>query len=235
MKVDCKILFQDDDLIAFTKPPGIAIHATLDRSRPNFYDTVRGVLPVEVAKGLSLHHRLDVHTSGVVLFSKSERMNHPLQLLFQNRGIRKTYLAVTHALDGGKLEDRFVMKNHLRMKGRPAIAVAVTSGGKVAETAFEVLVRGDRFWTIQAEPKTGRTHQIRAHLSQLGLPLISDSLYGGRPTLGVKAFLLHAQSLEFLHPFSQKKIFIESPVPESFRPFLPRSELGAGRALKGRG
>ncbi|MBX9767038.1 MAG: RluA family pseudouridine synthase, partial [Bdellovibrionales bacterium] len=163
-------------------------------------------------------HRLDAQTSGVLLFSKTKRMNQPLQDLFKNHQILKTYVAITHV--GGNqflASDTFQIKNFLAQNSdKPARAVAVKSGGKPATTDFKILHRAQKYWIIEAKPVTGRTHQIRTHLAEAGIPLIADQLYGGHAQSGIGRFLLHARRLQLTHPLENTLLVIEAPFPHAF-------------------
>lgn len=217
-----EVLYEDDDLMACNKPAGIVTHGTLDPKRENFYDYVRARFSPEAAKELALHHRLDAQTSGVLIFSKSKRMNRPLQELFRNHQIQKTYVAITHLNDKHFLStDTFQIKNFLRQSSeKPSKAVAVKSGGKPAMTDFKILFRTAQYWVVQARPLTGRTHQIRTHLAEAGIPLIADELYGGRAQSDIEHFLLHARGLQLRHPIAETQILIEAPYPKTFTRLL---------------
>jgi RluA family pseudouridine synthase len=215
-------LYEDEDLLAYTKPAGLVTHATLDPSRPNFYDIVRAQLPADIAENLALHHRLDAGTSGVMIFSKTQRMNKPLQELFRTHKISKTYLAITHTRkEGAVIDHAMTIKNFLGLsKEKPVRAISVRSGGKPAETQYTILKKEKNLFVVKAVPRTGRTHQIRAHLSQAGIPLVADKLYGGVTLPGFQEFLLHALHLDFVHPFTSEAVTISSPLPDLFTKVL---------------
>lgn len=215
MNPELEILFEDQDLVAIEKPAGLPSQPTLDKRRRNIFDllkTQRPDIPI------FLHHRLDLDTSGVMLFGKSERINKPLGELFKNHQIQKTY--VFWAKKGRELkEQKWVVKNHLApVKGtnkQIMRMVVVKSGGWFAETEFQLLQETADAYLIEAKPKTGRTHQIRVHTAHDRRPIFGDRLYGGKSELAPR-MLLHALKLEFIHPITQEQMCLESPTPKDF-------------------
>jgi RluA family pseudouridine synthase len=211
-----RILFEDADLIVVNKPPGLPTHETIDSSRHHlvraltlFLATRDKILPARVYLGI--HHRLDVNTSGALLFTKRREANAPVAQAFQDRTVQKTYLAVCL----GELHEPRVIKSFLAESRQNKRKIeSVRSGGKYAETAVRSVeaktIQARRISLIEAAPKTGRTHQIRVHLADNDLPILGDETYGVRFP-GVKRVLLHAWKLEVLG-----KTF-EAPLPEDFR------------------
>lgn len=220
-----RILFEDADWIVINKPPGLPTHETIDSSRHHlvralslFLATRDKILPARVYLGI--HHRLDVNTSGVLLFTKRKEANAPVAQAFQDRTVQKTYLAVSL----GELREPAVIKSFLAESRQNKRRVeSVRSGGKYAETAIRAVatktIQARRVSLIEASPKTGRTHQIRVHLGENNLPILGDETYGVRFP-GVKRVLLHAWQLEVLG----KKF--RAPLPDDFRS-LDFSEPGA--------
>lgn len=211
-----RILFEDADWIVVNKPPGIPTHETIDSSRHHLVRSIQlflgqreKILPAKVYLGI--HHRLDVNTSGVLLFTKRKEANAPVAKAFQERHVQKTYLAVSL----GELAEPTVIKSFLaESKQNKRKIASVRSGGKYAETAVRALetklIQSRRVSLIEAAPKTGRTHQIRVHLAESDLPILGDETYGVRFP-GVKRVLLHAWKLELLG-----KTF-RAPLPDDFR------------------
>jgi len=229
------VLFDDGCLLAVAKPPGIPIHPTADPARDDFFSAVRRWLATErpglraAADGLpylALHHRLDVETSGAVLFNTDPSVNARLTELFAAREIEKVY----HALTGppaGPAPDTWRMESRLAPvgSGRHARVRSVRTGGQEAATSFTVLRRGALGLLVEARPATGRKHQIRAHLAESRLSILGDTRYGGRRLVAgieVPRVMLHAARLSLPHPASGRTITIECPHPPDFAEVLLR-------------
>lgn len=218
-----RVLYEDGWLLAIDKPAGLPTHATIDPARPHLVGAVQAMLaarggeaPPPDAPYVGVHHRLDVDTSGVVVFSTHRDANAGLARSFAEREARKVYLAV--AADAGRpsrrIGERWTVRNHLgRISDRRERARygPVRSGGDRAETTFTLLERRPgRRVLLQAEPHTGRSHQIRVHAAGAGLPLVGDVLYGGPPAARV---LLHARALSLPHPVTGAELVLEAPLP----------------------
>ncbi|MDO3379500.1 RluA family pseudouridine synthase [Geoalkalibacter halelectricus] len=213
-----EIIFQDQTLLALNKPAGLAVHGG-PGAGANALDLVRERLGANAAP--ILLHRLDQDTSGVLLFALDAAANRELARQFSAREVQKTYLALV----SGDPPDSFVVDNHLQPKKRGR-TLAVRSGGLAAQTFFTTLMRGEGFALVEARPRTGRTHQIRAHLAGEGFALLGDSLYGGPEfvalngqTLAVARHLLHAWRLHIHHPLSGAALSLEAPIPQDFKVF----------------
>jgi RluA family pseudouridine synthase len=222
-----QILFEDDWLIAVNKPVGLPTQPTLDVSRPNVLGALKNFLQKRDGGSpyLGLHHRLDRDTSGVLLFTKDQKANAGVAALFASRSLQKTYQAL--CLGKGSCPDCWEVENHLGVvarAGKDSKFGAVRSGGDPAHTSFKVLERFPGALLVEAQPHTGRTHQIRVHLAGGGYPILGDAFYGGpvdlRPAPGlnlhIPRVMLHAASLVFLHPLTNAPLTIRSPWPEDF-------------------
>ena len=222
------ILFEDEDLIAVLKPAGLASQSTPDPKRPH----VISVLQQQYPHPYFLHHRLDRDTSGVLLLGKTKRVNAGLTEIFREHQIKKTYwaLSLNRTPDNPRLLARnFTISDHLapvRGAGKKLMRmVKVKTGGWQAETHFSLLESFGTFHLIEAKPVTGRTHQIRVHLAGEKLPIAGDFLYGGKSS-AVPRILLHAKTLQFVHPLSQKDLILEAPLPKDFQTVLEGLRAG---------
>jgi RluA family pseudouridine synthase len=227
-----QILYEDKWLIALNKPSGLPTQPTLDPLRANLFGVLKKFLSdrdgVEDAY-VGLHHRLDRDTSGVILFTKREDANKGVAELFSGHWIKKTYHAISWRGPGSKsraTDEQFTVENYLDVvseKNGKKRYGSVNSGGDLAITDFRVIESfRDALW-LEARPETGRTHQIRVHLSGKGLPIFGDDLYfpeGVSLILPPPRLMLHAQKLEFEHPMSGAKIRIDAPLPEEFVHYL---------------
>ena len=211
------ILYEDEALIVVNKPVGLPTQATLDPSRDHLFATVKRYIDNRDKKNnayVGLHHRLDRDTSGAVLMTKKKSANLFVSNLFKEKQIQKTYLAVCENVSKTAITSRWSIKNHLgRVGKRQWKVLSVQSGGDFAHTDFNLMQTWGNYHLIKAYPRTGRTHQIRVHLSEMGLPILGDTLYG-LPKECHKRLMLHAFALDFDHPNSKKNIHIEAPFDE---------------------
>jgi len=217
------ILFEDQYLIAIDKPPGLPTQPTVDKSRPSALSLLEKQLP---QTKIYLHHRLDRDTTGVLLFSKSSAANKPLTEMFKNHAFEKTYLMWTKKSANPPETKAWTIDNFLapvKKGSRIERMVVVKSGGWHALTHFEWLEESSFGYLIKAQPKTGRTHQIRVHTALSKRPILGDFLYGGKSS-EVPRMMLHAASLEFSHPITGISMKIESPLPKDFRRSSSRAE-----------
>lgn len=214
-------LYRDAFLLAVNKPAGLPCHPTGDGGA-NALDLVAARLQEKSGDAAApiLLHRLDVDTTGVLLFALDPGANYALARQFAEREVSKVYLALV----AGSPPESFSVANQLK-PGRRGRIQAVTSGGQTAETSFATLARGTGFALVEARPRTGRTHQIRVHLSGAGFPLLGDLIYGGPPALRVHGeilpagrHLLHAGTLSFRHP-GGAPMTLSAPLPDDFLPF----------------
>lgn len=238
-RMDLDILYEDADLLALNKAPGQVVHPgsgtgpdTLVHGLLHYcrYDA-QGALRPE-PKPLStlggeerpgVVHRLDKDTSGVILFAKSHAAYLGLIQQFQARSLQKTYWAVVQGcprLQAGVCEGSIERHPVQRQKMHSPRA-----GGRPALTRWTCLHRDSVWSLLECRPHTGRTHQIRVHLSQLGHPILADTLYGYKPHPAIvpvpQRTLLHAYRLSFSHPVSAQALTLEAPLPEDFLPFAP--------------
>ncbi|MEZ4462483.1 MAG: RluA family pseudouridine synthase [bacterium] len=217
-----RVVYRDAYILAINKPAWLATHATRDAARDHALAGVERILLAEGVKSprVAVHHRLDVETTGVLLFGIHPDANKGLTDAFRDRLAQKTYIAL---VANTELPDAWTVENYLGKdtSQRRAKSIEVQSGGDHAVTDFVVLQRADVI-RIQAMPHTGRMHQIRAHLASSGAPILGDVLYGGSKNLGttrVPRVMLHAFRLELPHPVTGKPLTIEAPLPDEFLAF----------------
>jgi RluA family pseudouridine synthase len=211
---DADILFEDEWLIAVSKPPGMPTHETVDPRRPHLVGLLSSFLATrESARAagpevrLGIHQRLDRDTSGVILFTKDRRADAELASQFEDRRVVKTY----HALTAGPARipaDEWSAGSPV--SPRPGVT-------QEALTDFRLLGRWPGGLLVEAHPRTGRKHQIRVHLALAGLPILGDERYGGG-AVGALAprLMLHAFRVELRHPGTGRALSIESPWPADF-------------------
>lgn len=218
-----RILFEDDYFLAAEKPAGMPSQPTVDKKRPDFFTELKKQLQVD--RGtiyLALHHRLDRDTSGVMIFAKQKEANEPLADLFRTHQIQKTYLCITKRTK--KAPETWEVENHLGeikdIKLKKMKMVQVHSGGNRAHTLFRKIETFPEALLIEAQPLTGRMHQIRVHLSDRGMGIFGDDIYPSPKTPPPTRLMLHAFSLDFIHPFTGEKVHIECALPEDMQKFM---------------
>lgn len=198
------ILFEDESLIFINKPAGLVVQQRMhEPGEPFLHDLIE-----KQAGPVYLMQRLDRGTSGVMFFSKRSDVNVRLTRQFERKKIRKRYLAICE----GELAEAQTIDAPLARIG--AIKFGVRDHGKRAVTHVRPLEATPRGSAVAVDLETGRTHQIRVHLSAIGHPLAGDWLYGtrdeGRP-------MLHAAELEMMHPLTNEPLRVIAPVPDDFR------------------
>jgi len=202
--VNLDILYEDDVLIFINKPPGIVVQQRMHEPGEIFlHDVVaQHVSPVY------LMQRLDRGTSGVMFFSKRSDVNVRLTRQFERKRIRKSYLALCeHELAEGQTIDAPLARIG-------AIKFGVREHGKRSITHVAPVEATENGSLVTVQLETGRTHQIRVHLSAIGHPLAGDWLYGER---NAARPMLHAAQLEMTHPLTNEPLRVAAPVPEDFR------------------
>lgn len=230
---ESSILFEDEHLILVNKPAGIPTEATIVSSRDHLHAVIKRYLHNRDSSRnepyVGLHHRLDRETSGVILFTKTRSVNAAVHQLFLSQNITKEYTAFALSQKGSKnkKKDSFTVENTLgRISAKSAKGKwgAVTEGGDAALTNFTILEKYSFFNSILAIPRTGRTHQIRVHLSGLGMPILGDTVYGGPAKLPsgktISRLCLHATTLTFPHPVSGKTISVSAPLPPDMQKII---------------
>jgi len=198
-------LWSDDQILVVNKPAGLpTLVDGYHPEAPNLAAILR-----RSYDPLWVVHRLDKETSGVIVFARSAAAHRALNLQFEHRETEKIYHALVHGLPDW--ETRQVLLP-LRPDGdRRHRTVIDPEGGKSAQTDLCVLERYPDCALIQAIPRTGRTHQIRAHLAALGHPIVGDKLYGGKEIPPSRRIALHAFSLKISHPVSAEEMRFEAP------------------------
>ncbi len=216
------ILYRDEALIALNKPAGMAVHGGSGISR-GVIEQMRLELPE--CRTMELVHRLDRETSGVLLIALKRRALVGLHAAMREGRIEKRYLTLVAGRWPNPLQ-HVKLPLHKRVTDEGEKRVTVRDEGQTAHTIFRRLQQFDAFTLLEAELKTGRTHQIRVHASHLGFPIAGDDKYGDfelnkrLARQGLKRMFLHAARLAFDHPVSGERMTIEAPLPDDLTRFL---------------
>jgi 23S rRNA pseudouridine1911/1915/1917 synthase len=228
--IELRLVHEDADVLVVDKPAGMVVHPGAGNPRHTLQNALLGLDPaLEVLPRAGLIHRLDKDTSGLLVVARSAEAQTALSRQLVARSMSREYLAVcVGVMTGGGTVDAPIGRNR-----SDRLRMAVRESGRPAVTHYRVLERFRAHSYLSVQLETGRTHQIRLHLSHLKYPIVGDPVYGGRfaqprgatqalvQTLrGFKRQALHAATLGFDHPRSGRRVVLKSPVPEDFGQLL---------------
>jgi len=217
------ILYEDKDIIVVNKPKGMVVHPANGNPDGTLVNAVMAIckdslsgIGGEIRPGIV--HRLDKDTSGVIVVAKNDKAHINMSEQIKNHEVEKTYIAL---VKGFVKEEEATINMPIGRSTKDRKKMAVNKNGKNAVTHFKVLKRFKNYTLLEVKIETGRTHQIRVHLSEIGYPVVGDTVYSnGKNEWGIKGQCLHAKSLKFKHPITGKEMFIEAPLPEYFENIL---------------
>lgn len=228
--IPVELLYVDDDFVVVNKPAGMVVHAGAGARTGTLVNALLHRLGALSQAGGAIRpgivHRLDRGTSGALLVARNDAAHRALAEQFRARTVHKTYIALVHgrlARDAGSIALPIARDPHRRTR-----MTARLRAGREARTEWRVLLRLGKFTLVAAEPRTGRTHQIRAHFAASGYPLVGDTLYGaaeraraGRMLLpALDRVFLHAARLGFAHPRTGQPIEVRAPLDGALRDYL---------------
>lgn len=225
IKID--IVYEDSDIAVINKQAGLVVHpahghysGTLVNALLYHIKDLSGING-EIRPGIV--HRLDKDTSGLIVIAKNDKVHTALTEMFQEKKIRKTYLAI---LKGklNKSEGKIVTQIGRDKNDRKKMTVIDDAAkGKNAITNYRVISQNNLFTLVKVNIETGRTHQIRVHMRYLGYPILGDSVYGRKDN--EKRQMLHAYKLEFIHPITGHPMEFTGEIPKDFQKALKKSDL----------
>ena len=225
-------LYEDKDILIINKPAGIIVHP----GDGNPSGTIVNALLHKYGESLNfgeifkdsyrpgIVHRLDKDTSGALIIAKNEEILQKFYSMFKNREVNKTYIALIHGVPQRTFDTiTFCIDRHPVNRKK----MAVSTEGKEAITHLSLIqsafIENQPVSILEVKIETGRTHQIRVHLSKIGIPIIGDKLYGGlRKKPKAERQMLHAWKIEFKHPITGKKLKITAPFPEDINQMIEK-------------
>ena len=212
-EIPLNILYEDEDVLVVNKPGNMPVHPSgLHKS-----DTLANAVVYYLKSRAAIHiiTRLDRETSGVVLIAKNPRAAALLTEDMENGEIKKEYIAI---VNGTPNPFEGTISAPIRKKAERGIARCVSDDGKESVTLYEVMGKADKLSVVKLIPITGRTHQLRVHMSYIGNPIYGDSMYGASQK--GERVRLHCHRLNFLNPVTGKEVFVTAKIPDDFNGLL---------------
>lgn len=225
------IIYEDEDILVVNKQKGLVVHPAngnpdgtlVNAVMAHCKDSLSGI-GGELRPGIV--HRLDKDTSGLLIIAKNDKAHIQMSNQIKNREVKKTYITLVR---GTIAENEATINMPIGRSTKDRKKMAVTKSGKEAVTHFKVLNRyttdKGSYTLLEIKIDTGRTHQIRVHMAEIGHPVIGDVVYSnGKNEFGVEGQCLHAKRLEFTHPITGKEMKLEAPLPEYFKNIIEHLE-----------
>ncbi len=221
--IPIEVLYEDKDIIVVNKPKGMVVHPANGNPDGTLVNAVMAIckdslsgIGGEIRPGIV--HRLDKDTSGIIIIAKNDKAHINMSEQIKNHEVEKTYIAL---VKGFVKENEATINMPIGRSSRDRKKMAVDKNGKNAITHFKVIERFDKYTLLEVKIETGRTHQIRVHLTEIGYPIVGDTTYSnGKNEWNIQGQCLHAKSLKFKHPITGKEMFIEAPMPKYFEDII---------------
>lgn len=221
--IPVEIIYEDRDIIVVNKPKGMVVHPANGNPDGTLVNAIMSIckdslsgIGGEIRPGIV--HRLDKDTSGILIVAKNDKAHINLSQQIKEHKVKKTYIAL---VKGIVKENNATINMPIGRSEKDRKKMAVTKKGKEAITHFKVLKRYDKYTLLEINIETGRTHQIRVHLSQIGYPIVGDEVYSkGKNEWNIKGQCLHAKSLDFKHPITNEDMHLEAKIPQYFKKIL---------------
>lgn len=209
-KMDLNIVFEDDSLLVFDKPAGIAVHPSVLHYEDSLSNGVKFYFEqIGLHRKIRPVNRLDLNTSGLIIFAKNEYVQECLIQQMKENVFKKEYIAIVN----GRFEKvRGTINLPIARKENSIIERCISPTGQEAITDYEVIQEFDKFSVVECSLKTGRTHQIRVHMAAIGHPLLGDTLYGSTSNL-INRQALHSYKVSFIHPINHEQITLCCDLP----------------------
>ncbi len=223
------VIYEDDALLVVNKPAGMVVHPAYGHASGTLVNAVLAHCPQIADVGgpdrAGVVHRLDKDTSGLILIAKDDVTRAALQRQFKRRQVAKTYLALVE----GQMQPREgVVEAPVGRDKRQRKKMAVVRSGREARTLYRAIEYFANYTLLEVRPHTGRTHQVRVHLSWLGYPIVGDAVYGRhRQRLLRGRHFLHAARIRFSHPATSEEVEFEAPLPPKLATVLDQLRRGS--------
>lgn len=236
--IEIDVVHQDDDIIVINKPAGLVVHPGAGQPDGTLVNGLLAAFPEIAAVGQrgrpGIVHRLDSMTSGLLVVAKSDAAYDALVSDLAAHAVGRRYVAVVHGIVA---DDRGTIDGPIGRSARRRTRMAVTADGKPAVTHYEVMKRHHESpptTLLSCNLETGRTHQIRVHLTAIGHPVVGDSVYGSaRDGLRLDRVALHAVELDFVHPATDERVRFAVDPPPSMQGLLHSLEMSEAAAPAG--
>ncbi len=213
---ELKIKYEDDDLLVISKDHGIVVHPSQNTNSTTLVDILLNLYPTlkEVGEPSrpGIVHRIDKETSGLLVVAKNNNILISLKDQFKKREVLKEYLAIVD----GNTKEKGIINAPIGRHPKDRKKRALISTGKEAITMYEKIINENGLSLLKVEIQTGRTHQIRVHLSSIGHPIYGDKVYSKKYKSVSSRMLLHSYRLKFKHPIKNKFIDIKDDIPKEF-------------------
>ena len=221
--IPVEIIYEDQDIIVVNKPKGLVVHPANGNPDGTLVNALMAICK-ETLSGIGgeirpgIVHRLDKDTSGILIVAKNDKAHIELSNQIKNHEVEKTYIALVR---GNVKENEATINMPIGRSPKDRKKMAVVKDGKEAITHFKVIERFGDYTLLEVKIETGRTHQIRVHLSYIGYPIIGDETYSnGKNKWNEKGQVLHAKRLKFKHPITKKEMILEAEIPDYFKTIL---------------
>ena len=219
------VVYEDDDIIVVNKPKGMVVHPANGNPDGTLVNAVMSLckgslsgIGGEIRPGIV--HRLDKDTSGLIIIAKNDVAHINLSKQIKKKKKKKIYIAL---VKGNVSENEATVNMPIGRSTKDRKKMAVRKDGKKAITHFKVLKRYGKYTLLELKIDTGRTHQIRVHMAEIGHPVVGDMIYSnGKNEFGIEGQMLHAKSLDFQHPVTGKQIHLEAELPKYFEEILSK-------------
>jgi 23S rRNA pseudouridine1911/1915/1917 synthase len=219
LKLD--IVYEDDDLLVINKPQGLVVHPASSYHEPTLvHGLLHQVNQLSAINGIirpGIVHRIDKDTSGLLVVAKNDQTHKALSEDLVTHDIKREYIALCY---GKFKEEEGTINAPIGRNFKNRLKMQVSAEGKKAITHFKVIERFEKYTLLSVELETGRTHQIRVHLSYINHPIVGDPIYGPKIVVGNKGQYLHATKLSFLHPNKKEHMTFTVDIPDDFKLFL---------------